>query len=54
MTWLSDALTALKKDVPFFVRPAVRKKVEAMAEAAGEVEVSLDFYLKAKSSMAPK
>ena len=31
MDWQPDALAALKKDVPFFVRPAVRKRVEAMA-----------------------
>ena len=54
MIWLPDALRSLKKDVPFFVRPAVRRKVEAMASAAGENEVTLAFYLMAKSSMAPK
>ncbi len=54
MIWVPDALSALKKDVPFFVRPAVRRKVEAMASAAGENEVTLAFYLMAKSSMAPK
>ncbi|MGB0875019.1 MAG: protochlorophyllide oxidoreductase, partial [Synechococcus sp.] len=29
MDWQPEALEALKKDVPFFVRPAVRKRVEA-------------------------
>ena len=47
-------LAALKKDVPFFVRPAVRKRVEAMAEQAGVDLIELEFYSQAKASMAPK
>ena len=52
--WQPDAQDALKKDVPFFVRPAVRKRVEAMAAEAGLDLIELDFYSKAKASMAPK
>ena len=48
-----DALAALKKDVPFLVRPAVRKRVEAMADSEGRSEIELGFYLSAKQSMAP-
>ena len=47
-------LTALKQDVPFFVRPAVRRRVESMALEAGRTDVCLDFYRAAKASMAPK
>ena len=53
MNWQSDALTALKQDVPFFVRPAVRRRVESMALDAGRTDVCLDFYRAAKGSMAP-
>ena len=54
MDWQSEALTALKQDVPFFVRPAVRRRVETMALEAGRSEVDLEFYRDAKASMAPK
>ena len=53
MDWHSDALAALKKDVPFFVRPAVRKRVEAMASSDGRSDIDLDFYQSAKQAMAP-
>ena len=54
MDWHPDAQAALKKDVPFFVRPAVRKRVEAMASEVGLELIELDFYTQAKASMAPK
>ena len=54
MDWHPDAQAALKKDVPFFVRPAVRKRVEAMAEDSGVDLIQLEFYNQAKASMAPK
>jgi hypothetical protein len=53
MDWQPDALAALKKDVPFFVRPAVRKRVEAMATAEGRSDIDLGFYQSAKQAMAP-
>ena len=53
MDWQPEALAALKKDVPFFVRPAVRKRVEAMADSAGRSDIDLDFYKSAKQAMAP-
>ena len=54
MNWQSDALTALKQDVPFFVRQAVRRRVESLALEAGRTDVFLDLYREAKASMAPK
>ena len=54
MEWHSDAQAALKKDVPFFVRPAVRRRVETMASETGRDDVDLDFYLEARAAMAPK
>jgi len=53
MDWQADALAALKKDVPFFVRPAVRKRVEAMAGSEGRSEIDLAYYQSAKQAMAP-
>ena len=53
MDWQLDALAALKKDVPFFVRPAVRKRVEAMANSEGRSDIDLSFYQSAKQAMAP-
>ena len=48
-----EAWAALKKDVPFFVRPAVRRRVESMASEAGRSSIDLSFYSEAKASMAP-
>jgi hypothetical protein len=53
MDWQPDALAALKKDVPFFVRPAVRKRVEAMADSEGRSDIDLGYYQSAKQAMAP-
>ncbi len=54
MEWQEEALKALKQDVPFFVRPAVRRRVEAMALEAGRSEVDLELYREAKANMGPK
>jgi hypothetical protein len=54
INWQSDDLTDLKQDVPFFVRPAVCRRVESMAFEAGRTDVCLGFYREAKASMAPK
>ena len=53
MDWQPEALAALKKEVPFFVRPAVRKRVEAMADSEGRADIDLEFYQSAKQAMAP-
>ena len=54
MDWHADALDSLRKDVPFFVRPAVRKRVESMAVDGNRQCIDLSFYQQAKASMAPK
>ena len=54
MDWTEDAVAALKKDVPFFVRPAVRRRVEAMAAEDNRLSIDLMFYQQAKASMGPK
>ena len=40
------------KDVPFFVRPAVRRRVESIAADAGHQQVELAFYADAKARMS--
>ena len=54
MDWNDDALAALKMDVPFFVRPAVRRRVESMAAEENRPSIDLSFYQQAKASMGPK
>ena len=50
MDWNDDALAALKKDVPFFVRPAVRRRVESMAAEESRESIDLSFYQQAMDS----
>ena len=54
MDWQKEAQAALRKDVPFFVRGAVKKRVEAMAVEENLASIDLSFYLAAKERMAPK
>ncbi|WP_028953131.1 PCP reductase family protein [Synechococcus sp. CC9616] len=54
MDWQTEAQAALRKDVPFFVRGAVKKRVEAMALDDGLTSIDLSFYLSVKERMAPK
>lgn len=53
MTWNEDAETLLK-EVPFFVRPAVRKRIEAMAQEAGRDSIDAAFYAEAKARFGQK
>ncbi len=48
MNWTAAAQARLK-EVPFFVRPAVRKRIESMASAAGRSEIDESFYEEAKA-----
>ena len=54
MQWNPDAQDSLNKDVPFFVRPAVRKRIETMAQDSGLEQISQAFYQEARDQMAPK
>lgn len=47
MEWTSEAEARLK-EIPFFVRPAARKKIEAFAEAAGLTQITVEVYEQAK------
>jgi hypothetical protein len=48
MQWSSDAEQRLK-EVPFFVRPVVRRRIESLASEAGLEQVDLGFYEQAKA-----
>lgn len=48
MQWTADAEQALK-EVPFFVRPAVRKRIETMAKEADLDQIDLRFYGEARA-----
>ncbi len=53
MNWQPDAEQRLK-EVPFFVRPAVRKRIERMATDAGLASIDLSFYEQAKAQFGEK
>ncbi|MEX0589135.1 MAG: PCP reductase family protein [Cyanobium sp.] len=53
MNWQPEA-EALLKEVPFFVRPAVRRRIESMATDAGLSEIDAPFYEQAKSQFGQK
>lgn len=53
MKWHPDAEAQLK-EVPFFVRPAVRRRIESMAQEAGRSEVDAPFYEQAKAQFGQK
>ncbi|HIK18109.1 MAG TPA: PCP reductase family protein [Leptolyngbyaceae cyanobacterium M33_DOE_097] len=45
--WTAEAEACLK-EIPFFVRPAARKKIEKFAEAAGITQITPEVYAQAK------
>jgi hypothetical protein len=51
--WRDEAETLLK-EVPFFVRPAVRRRIESLAAEAGLSEVDGAFYQQARASFGRK
>ncbi|MFZ9229265.1 MAG: PCP reductase family protein [Prochlorococcaceae cyanobacterium] len=53
MNW-SAAAEARLKEVPFFVRPVVRRRIETLAAEAGQNEVSEAFYEEAKAQFGQK
>ena len=48
MHWTPEAETRLK-EVPFFVRPVVRKRIESLAADAGQQQVDETFYEQARA-----
>ena len=53
MNWSTDAEAKLK-DIPFFVRPAVRRRIEKLASEAGQDSVDLLFFEAAKAQFGQK
>ena len=53
MNWQPEAEQRLK-EVPFFVRPAVRKRIESMANEAGLDSIDVLFYEQAKAKFGEK
>ncbi|MEI6359929.1 MAG: PCP reductase family protein [Synechococcus sp. ELA619] len=53
MNWNADAEAKLK-EIPFFVRPAVRRRVESLAADAGLDRVDLQFFEEAKAQFGQK
>ena len=53
MKWTTDAEGKLK-EVPFFVRPIVRRKIEGLASEAGQNEIDEAFYEQAKAQFGEK
>jgi len=53
MNWSGQAESRLK-EVPFFVRPVVRKRIEALATEAGLEEINESFYEEAKAQFGQK
>jgi hypothetical protein len=53
MQWSSDAEQRLK-EVPFFVRPVVRRRIESLAAEVRLTEVDRTFYDEAKARFGEK
>ena len=51
MNWTSDAEEALR-EVPFFVRPAVRRKIEALATDHKQELIDEAFYKEARAKFS--
>jgi hypothetical protein len=45
--WTPEAEARLK-EIPFFVRPAARKKIEKFAQEAGSSTITVEIYEQAK------
>jgi hypothetical protein len=52
-SWTTEAEAKLK-EIPFFVRPAARKKIEKFAQAQGVNEISAEIYDLAKQQFGQK
>ncbi len=48
MEWTPEAEARLK-EIPFFVRPAARRKIERFAQEAGQTTITVEVYEQAKA-----
>ncbi|HEY9635895.1 MAG TPA: PCP reductase family protein [Coleofasciculaceae cyanobacterium] len=53
MEWTPEAEAKLK-EIPFFVRPAARGKIEKFAQEAGQTTITVDVYEQAKAKFGNK
>ncbi|MGB3570519.1 MAG: PCP reductase family protein [Phormidesmis sp.] len=53
MQWTAQA-EALLKEIPFFVRPAARKKIEKFARERDLLEITESVYQEAKKQFGQK
>ncbi|MGG6293397.1 PCP reductase family protein [Leptolyngbya sp. AN02str] len=51
--WTADAEAKLK-EIPFFVRPAARKKIEKLAQEMGVTSITVEVYDQAKQQFGSK
>lgn len=53
IAWTTEAEARLK-EIPFFVRPAARKKIEKFAQEAGITQITVEVYEQAKKKFDTK
>lgn len=53
IVWTTEAEARLK-EIPFFVRPAARKKIEKFAQEAGVAQITVEIYEQAKKKFDNK
>lgn len=51
--WTAEAEACLK-EIPFFVRPAARKKIEKFAQELGANSITIEVYQQAKERFGSK
>jgi hypothetical protein len=51
--WTAEAEAKLK-EIPFFVRPAARNKIEKFAQEQGNLEISIEVYEHVKQQFRAK
>lgn len=49
--WTPEAKERLK-EIPFFVRPAARKKIEKLAQELGATQITVEVYEQAKAQFS--
>ncbi|CBN53804.1 MULTISPECIES: PCP reductase family protein [Kamptonema] len=53
LEWTAEAEARLK-EIPFFVRPAARKKIEKFAQELGITQINVEVYEQAKQKFNSK
>lgn len=53
IAWTAEAEAKLK-EIPFFVRPAARKKIEKFAQEMSATQITVEIYDQAKQKFGEK